>query len=118
MPEISSSVYLGASIVAIVLLFMSALASVVTAVLMMGFNSWLKVSINEVRRLADKMERIDHRLNNEITNTDVINRRVVQLYHMMMDASDMTLSPEEISKRIRTKINSAGVLRKDFTIDG
>lgn len=111
MPDVSNNVYFAVAIAAVVLLFLSTMASTVSAVLMMGFNSWLKVSINEVRRLADRQDRMEHRLENEMHNNELTERRIVQLYHMMADASDMGLTPEDISRKIRARIKHAGVIR-------
>lgn len=117
MTEISSATLMTAAIIAIVLLFLSSMASVVTAVLMMGFNNWLKVSINEVRRLSDKVDLMEHRVGGLEARSSKNKALIMNLYHMMMDASNTELSGEEIARKIRTRIKSSGISRAKSPCD-
>jgi hypothetical protein len=108
MSEISTNTVFVALIIAVVLLFIGTLCSAITAALMFGFNNWLKVSTKDVKSL-------EHRASDMDINLEKIKRSLKRLdtvqgeYLMMMhDASNMELSPEEISSRIRDRLDRSG----------
>jgi hypothetical protein len=108
MSEISTNTVFVALIIAVVLLFIGTMCSAITAALMFGFNNWLKVSTKDVKSL-------EHRASDMDINLEKIKRSLKRLdtvqgeYLMMMhDASNMELSPEEISSRIRDRLDRSG----------
>lgn len=108
MSEISTNTVFVALIIAVVLLFVGTLCSAITASLMFGFNNWLKVSTKDVRSLEHRTSDMDIKLDKIRRNIQRLDEVQRQYLMMMHDASNMELSPEEISTRIRDRLDKSG----------
>jgi len=111
MSEISNNTLFAALVVTIILLFLGTLASVVTSSLMFGFNNWLKVSTREVKHIDNRTRQVEVKLSGLEEEDKKLNKIIYQLYLMMLDASNVELSGEEISKRIRERIKATGIFK-------
>jgi len=108
MSDISTNTVFVALIIAVVLLFIGTLCSAITASLMFGFNNWLKVSTKDVKSLEHRAGDMDTKLEKirrSIQRLDAVQREYLVMMH---DASNMELSPEEISTRIRDRLDRSG----------
>lgn len=104
MPDISTNTVFVALIIAVVLLFVGTLCSAITAALMFGFNNWLKVSTKDVRSLEHRASDMDTKLDKIRGSLKRLDAVQGEYLMMMRDASNMELSPEEISSRIRDRL--------------
>jgi len=108
MSDISTNTVFVALIIAVVLLFIGTLCSAITAALMFGFNNWLKVSTKDVRSLEHRAGDVDTKLEKVRQEVIRLGKSQSNLLMMMHDASNMELSPEEISSRIRDRLDKSG----------
>jgi hypothetical protein len=103
-----------------VLLFIGTLASIVGAFLMYGLRNWIKGLSKESLVLVDRVASLERELERELHdvkirsegNYDALSRKTSNLLAMMSDASDMSLGPDEIATRIRSRLYNMGYLKK------
>lgn len=113
MPDISNNTLFTSVIAMVVLLFVGTLASVITSALMFGFNNWLKVSTKDVKTLETRVRQLESQDSLRAGDIKKVNLILYQISLMMVDASNMTLGPEEISKKIRDRLEKTGLFKKE-----
>lgn len=104
MPEINPTYLFGAVIIAISLLFISTIACVSMAMILSSFKQWIAVSLDDLKRLTAKCDNLERRLHESERQQHRNQARTATLFQMMHVASDMNLTGEEISKKIKDRL--------------
>lgn len=104
MPEINPTYLFGAIVIAIALLFMSTIACVSMAMILSSFKQWIAVSLDDLKRLTARCETLERRLVECERQGSRGQHRVNTLFQMMHVASDMNLTGDEISRKIKDRL--------------
>jgi len=95
-----------------VLLFMGTISSIITTFLVFGLGNWIKGFSKEAVILSGRMQALEDKTHELSVAHSKTRTEIANLLTMMVDASNMELGPEEISKKIRTRLHGMGVLKK------